>query len=84
MENIIIQKASSVTPGSLGDMQILFTGGPPKGIRLNDLEKFYNTEAETLADALERILPAGTLDRVIAKLLTNHASNLVFPRKETP
>ncbi len=84
MENIIIQKASPVIPGPPGDTQILFTGEPPEKISLNDLKKFFDAEAETLVGALVRILPGGTLDRVIAKLLMNYASLLVVPRKETP
>lgn len=46
---------------------------------LDAYAEFYDQEAQRLADVLTTSLPGGTLDRLLAKLLTMKASHFRVP-----
>jgi len=48
-------------------------------LREVELARFYQLEAERLGEAIWDTLPGGTLDRLIAYLLTRKASLLAVP-----
>ena len=75
MKQLIITKADGVNH----DLTIMFTGKPPSFDSLSEAGRFYEAEANKLAEAMLYTLPGGIVDRLIAALFERRASLFRVP-----
>lgn len=82
METINLFKAQRiVSTEPIESLTLIFDREIPdnKDIPLGEYERAFEHQAGLLADALSQILPGGTLDRLIGKLLLKKASLFIIP-----
>ena len=79
MKMLVISKALPAGSQVIEDYTIVLTDKPPSFSSLADLAKFFDNDAEDLAEVLEHTLPGGTFDRLVAKLLMHKAGHFMIP-----
>lgn len=80
METVNIFKAQRIGQHMIvGSVTIVIDEELPEQKTIEDNEAIFQKEAFTLADALLKSLPGGTIDRLVAELLRRKATSFVVP-----
>lgn len=81
--DLTICKADPTGTETVPDTHIHITAKLPESVAradwLSHLAAFYNEEARQLEEALRRVLPGGTYDRLLGRMLERHASLYRIP-----
>jgi hypothetical protein len=79
MKDIRIDKADEVGGVQPETTIISIDGSPqtPKTMKLDELDQYFQHQAEELEHALFSSLPGGTYDRLAGKMMIRKASNLL-------
>lgn len=77
-EIITIAKASPIGKQPVPGLAINFVGEPPRIDSLDKAKWWFSAQAALLEDALHKILPGGTYDRLLGLMLARKSSHFII------
>ncbi len=76
---ILVHKAQPTGDRQIPKLTLIAEEDVPEPARAIDSIDLFESDAESIADALIATLPGGTLDRLVVKLLQHQVSLFVVP-----